>query len=89
MASMSVAGTWLTGLVPEGVTARSPVGISLQGLSANARRLDDRMKTLATFGANDDGGIDRVEVAAKLRRSLRLQIQRVDGCQAALQEQDD
>ncbi len=60
MASMSVAGTWLTGLVPEGVTARSPVGISLQGLSANARRLDDRMKTLATFGANDDGGIDRV-----------------------------
>lgn len=32
----------------------------LQSLAVDRTRLGDRMRTLATFGANDDGGIDRV-----------------------------
>ena len=43
------------------VRSRRPGGLSgSQALRVNAERLGRRMETLATFGANEEGGIDRV-----------------------------
>lgn len=47
---MGAAAAWL---------GRNP-GLGTQSLSADPGRLDARMRTLAAFGANDAGGIDRV-----------------------------
>ncbi len=57
---MGMAGAWLGGFPSRNVAATERGARSLQSLAADARRLDERMTTLATFGANDAGGIDRV-----------------------------
>jgi len=53
MAGMGAAGLWF------GEPATS-LGPARQALEVDQDRLDDRMRTLATFGANAAGGIDRV-----------------------------
>ncbi|MGB1840915.1 MAG: Zn-dependent hydrolase [Longimicrobiales bacterium] len=60
LASMGLAGTWLDGLSPRIRAAGEGRARMPQGLAADARRLDERMRTLATFGSNEAGGIDRV-----------------------------
>ena len=53
MAGMGAAGLWF------GEPATS-LGPARQALEVDQDSLDDRMRTLATFGANAAGGIDRV-----------------------------
>ena len=62
LASLGVAGTWVEGvpLSAPGDLAIPGAPRSLQSPSVDAERLGARMRTLATFGANGDGGIDRV-----------------------------
>ena len=54
-AGIALAGAW-TGTRPVGLAGRA----TTQSLAVDASRLGDRMRTLATFGANAAGGIDRV-----------------------------
>lgn len=56
LTSLGAAGAWLGGLPP--LHLPRPSGVQLPAV--DAARLGERMRTLATFGANADGGIDRV-----------------------------
>ncbi len=53
MTALGAAGAWLGGPPTRGIRV-------LQNLVVDDDRLAARMRTLATFGANDAGGIDRV-----------------------------
>lgn len=61
LTGLAAVGAWMGDLSPgplgsAGASARPPA----QALQADRERLGARMRTLATFGANDAGGIDRV-----------------------------
>jgi N-carbamoyl-L-amino-acid hydrolase len=58
-ASLGAAGVWLDGTSSWRRTPGAR-GKSGQLLAVNGARLEDRLRTLATFGANAQGGIDRV-----------------------------
>lgn len=54
------SGSAITGLGAAGVWIGGGRPQTIQALEVDRPRLAERMRTLATFGANDDGGIDRV-----------------------------
>ncbi|MBT8488659.1 MAG: Zn-dependent hydrolase [Gemmatimonadetes bacterium] len=65
LGGLGAVGLWLggaEGVVPRfsGSTNEMIEGVDLQPLEVDSRRLGDGMRTLAGFGANDEGGIDRV-----------------------------
>jgi len=56
-----VSGACLSAGTGHDMTPRTlSTDVTLQDLSVDADRLSERMRVLATFGANDAGGIDRV-----------------------------
>ena len=60
LTSLGAAGAWFTGITPGKLDAITPHTRLGQNFAANPQRLMERIRTLATFGANDAGGIDRV-----------------------------
>ena len=60
LTSSGAAGAWFTGITPRKLAATRPHTRLEQDFAANPQRLIERIRTLARFGANDAGGIDRV-----------------------------
>jgi beta-ureidopropionase / N-carbamoyl-L-amino-acid hydrolase len=59
VSGLAATGLW-TGASPAIPGRGTMTSAARQALSVDPTRLGDRMRALATFGANDDGGIDRV-----------------------------
>ncbi|MDG2283221.1 MAG: M20 family metallo-hydrolase [Longimicrobiales bacterium] len=79
LTSMGATGAWLgTGL--PGAAAAFTVSSGLaQSLAADSSRLGERLRMLATFGANQAGGIDRVAFSD-------ANIEALDWCEGHLRE---